>query len=318
MKQISKVSITDRIVDPEIEYEILGSYLSRTPDKDTTVLLVWHQAVDKEYLDNFPNLEAIVRYGVGFDQIDLDACNERNVVVCNNPDYCTEEVSDTAVAMILNCSRKLSCYNDQARLYKNGWQENTIPNINRISHQTVGVIGLGRIGTRTLQCCQAIRYKTQFYDPYLPEGSDKVFGTKKCDSLDELLGTSDIVTLHCPLNEKTKGLVDEKFLSKMKRGSSLVNTARGQLIKNLDDIYNALKSNHLEMVGLDVLPKEPPVDDLLISAWRTREESLAGRLIINPHTAYHSIESALEQRRKAAETALLGIQSGEFRNVVSN
>ena len=316
MKSVSKVSITDRIIDPDIEQDILGSYLSKTADKDTTILLVWHQIVDEAYLENFPNLVAVIRYGVGFDKIDLDACRKRGVVVCNNPDYCTEEVSDTAVAMILNCSRKLSCYDDQARSYTSGWQENYIPHISRTSHQMVGFIGLGRTGARTLQSCQALRYKTQFYDPYLPEGSDKVFGTRKCNSLDELLSSSDIVSLHCPLNEETSALVDESFIMQMKKGASLVNTARGQLVESLDVIYDALKSNHLDMVSLDVLPSEPPENGSLINAWRNRESWLSGRLVISPHAAYYSTESYLEQRRKAAETALDGINQGKFRNMV--
>ncbi len=314
----NKVSITDRIPDPDIEYGILGSLLSTTPDKDTTVLLVWHQVVNESYLDNFPNLKAIIRYGVGFDKIDLVGCKKRGIVVCNNPDYCTEEVSDTAVAMILNCSRKLSCYDDQARHYRSGWQENYIPRITRTSHQTVGLIGLGRTGARTLQSCQALRYQTQFYDPYLPHGQEKVFGTRRCNSLDELLSTSDIVSLHCPLNKETKDLVDAKFITRMKKGASLVNTARGQLVKNLNLIYCALKMGQLDVVGLDVLPQEPPQNDLLINAWRNREEWLSGRLVISPHAAYYSLESSEEQRRKAAETALIGIQQGEFRNVVNS
>lgn len=313
----SKVFITDRITDPDIEHGLLGSHLRKTPDKDTTILLVWHQIVDDSYLDKFPNLVAVIRYGVGFDKIDLDACKNRGIVVCNNPDYCTEEVSDTAVAMILNCSRKLSVYDDQARSYNHGWQENYLSHITRTSEQTVGFIGLGRTGSRTQQTCRALRYQTRFYDPFLPEGTDKVFGTKKCNSLDELLSTSDIVSLHCPLNDETKDLVDAQFLSTMKKGGCLVNTARGQLVKNLDIVYDALKSNHLDMVNLDVLPNEPPEKGLLIDAWRNRESWLSGRFVINPHAAYYSKESYLEQRRKAAETALFGIQQGEFRNVVS-
>ena len=313
-----KVVITDRITDPDIERKILGSYLSKTLDEDATILLVWHQIVDDAYLDRFPKLVAVIRYGVGFDKIDLDACKGRGVIVCNNPDYCTEEVSDTAVAMILNCSRKLSCYDDQARSYTDGWQENVIPHITRTSQQKIGFVGLGRTGARTLQSCRALRYQTQFYDPFLPEGQEKVFGTQKCNDLDEVLGTSDIVSLHCPLTEETQSLVDEKFLTKMKKGASLVNTARGQLVKNLEIIYDALKSNHLDMVCLDVLPSEPPENDSLIRAWRNRDKWLSGRLVITPHAAFYSNESYLEQRRKAAETALDGIRRGQFRNVVIN
>ena len=313
---MSKVFISDRITNPDIERNILGEYLATEPNSDIEILMVWHQVVDSAYLNNFPNLKGIIRYGVGFDKINLKDCAERNITVCNNPDYCTEEVSNTATAMILNSSRCISRYDESARHYASGWQENVLPNIVRSSASTIGFIGLGRTGSMTLTACQASRYKTQFFDPYLSEGIDKVVNSKRVYSLDELLKTSDIVSVHCPLDEHTRGMIDSDFINKMKPGSSLVNTARGQIVESLDCIYDGLKSNHLNMVSLDVLPDEPPKPHPLTTAWRQRDSWLEGRLVINPHAAYHSIESGNEQRRKAAENALKAISTGKFHNVV--
>ncbi len=314
---MDKVFISDRVTNPDIEKSILGEFLTTEYSKDITVIMVWHQVVNASYLNDFPNLKGIIRYGVGFDKIDLEACAERGIVVCNNPDYCTEEVSTTATAMILNSSRCISRYDELARNYRSGWQENVLPHITRNSELTIGFIGLGRIGAMTLTACQASRYKTQFYDPYLPEGMDKVINSTKVDQLDNLLASSDIVSIHCPLNKETVGMVDDTFIKKMKAGSSLINTARGTILDSLDCIYTGLKSNHLNSVHLDVLPDEPPKSHPLIDAWRNRDDWLAGRLTINPHSAYHSIESGIEQRHKAAKNALKAVTTGVFSNIVN-
>ncbi|NRB68335.1 MAG: C-terminal binding protein [Vibrio sp.] len=315
---MNKVFITDRITDPTIERKILGDHLTLSVEQDVEVLLVWHQIVDESFLNDFPNVKVIIRYGVGFDKIDLNACKSRGIIVCNNPDYCTEEVADTAVAMIINSTRMVTRYNAVAPLYSSGWQENVIPEIKRTSSQTVGIIGMGRIGSLTLSKCKALGYQTQFYDPYITEGTEKVFGTSKCASLEELLETSDIVSLHCPLDKSTQGLVDSNFIGRMKKGASLVNTARGGLISDIDIFYSALKAENLSSVSLDVLPQEPPKSGKLIDAWKGNEAWLAGRLLINPHAAYHSIESQLEQRKNAAENALRAIQGLPVNSVVSD
>ncbi|WP_252179837.1 C-terminal binding protein [Endozoicomonas sp. 4G] len=314
---MNKVFITDRIVNASIEKKILGDFLVSEPQKNITVLLVWHQIVDEEFLNDFPHAEVIIRYGVGFDKIDLEACRKRGITVCNNPDYCTEEVADTATAMLLNGARGVTRYNALAPHYRKGWQENVMPGIKRTSSIKVGFIGLGRIGSLTLKNCQAIGYQTQFFDPNIAEGYDKVHNTSRCYSLDELLSTSDMVSLHCPLNKHTMGMVNQEFINKMKPGASLINTARGQLVQDIEVIYQALKSHHLSYVALDVLPEEPPQPHAIYDSWRRNEPWLAGRLIINPHAAYHSYESGQEQRKKAAKNALLAVTGKKPVNIVS-
>ena len=109
------VSITDHIVFPDIEKKILGANLSENLSKDSTILLVWHQLINAEYLDNYPLLKAIIRYGVGYDNIDLKECRKRGITVCNTPDYGVDEVADTALAMILSLTRKIQQLQTLAR-----------------------------------------------------------------------------------------------------------------------------------------------------------------------------------------------------------
>jgi len=314
---MSKVLITDRIKDPKIEKDILGDNLTNKISNDIEVLLVWHKIIDSKYLDNFPNLKLIIRYGVGYDKIDLLECKKRNITVCNNPDYCSEEVSSTAVAMILNTARNITKYDFDARNYSHGWQENVNKKLLRNSEQTIGFIGVGRIGSITLQQCKNLRFNTSFFDPYVSCGYEKILDSERKDNLNHLLSKSDIVSVHCPLNEDTKDLIDENFISNMKKGSSLVNTARGGLLKDLDIIEDALKSGHLNMVSLDVLPSEPPAEHRLIKAWKNGDEWLSGRLIINPHASYYSIQSSNEQRPNVAKNALRFIEGLRPQNIVS-
>lgn len=312
------VFITDYVKDPIHEKTILGEKLSTTPAGEVEVLLVWHQKIDEKYLNKFPNLKGIVRYGVGYDAVDLDAIRDRKIIFCNTPDYGTDEVSNTAVAMILNISRGITRYDYQCRGYADGsWQENTISSLRRAGETVVGVLGAGRIGGSLCLKMKALGFKIIFFDPFRDRGYEKMLGVNRAESLEELLYSSDIVSLHVPLSDSTRKIVNEKFVEMMKQGASLVNTARGELVSSLDVLMSALKSSKLNCVALDVLPEEPPSSEHeLIKAWKNREAWLDGRLIINPHSAYYTKESYTEMRRKAAENALRLLNGDRPYNII--
>lgn len=301
---MSVIAITDYFSKPEEELAILGDLVGTEVGEDTEVLLVWHAHIDEAFIRQTPKLRGVQRYGVGYDTLDIACLKAKGIVACNNPDYGTDEVSDTAMAMIMNIARGVSLYDARARGYFHNWQENVNPALRRNSDVTVGVIGAGRIGGSVLLKSRAMRFQTVFYDPYKERGHEKMLGARRVDSLEELLAQSDIVSLHCPLGEETKGLVNQWFLNKMKAGASLVNTARGGLVESTDLLYDALQSGHLSHCALDVLVNEPPKDEKLITAWRQQEEWLQGRLTINPHTSYYSQQAYFEIRTNAAKNAL--------------
>jgi len=311
------VFITDRITNPNIEKKILGSHLSDTSNEETEVLLVWNNRVDAPLIDRMPNLKGIIRYGVGYEMLDWEYGAKKGIYVCNTPDYGTEEVSDTALAMILNILRGVTRYDYKARTFKTGWQENTLPEIRRGSVQTLGVLGAGRIGGRVLLLAKMFSLDCVFYDPYKEQGHEKLLGVRRVETMEELLEQSDILSINAPLTPETNGLIDKEFLGKMKKGASLVNTARGPIIKHLDVLYDALKSEHLASVALDVLPDEPPGDHRLIQAWKNREPWLEGRLLINPHTAFFSSQSFDEMREKAARNALRILEGKKPYNIIA-
>ncbi|MHC4637339.1 MAG: C-terminal binding protein [Planctomycetota bacterium] len=279
-------------------------------------ILVWHWRVDKQTIDVLNRCRIIVRYGVGYDLIDLDALKQRDIPLSNTPDYGTEEVADTACAMILAFQRKVVLYDRACRYYTDGWYDNLLKPHQRTSDQTLGIIGVGRIGTAVVNRMKPFGYTICGYDPYQPSGHEKAIGYNRADSLEELLDRSDIVSIHCPLTEETRAMVNDDFIRRMKKGSSLINTARGGIIESLDCIERALRRDHLASVGFDVLPDEPPKEHPLILAWRNDESWISGRMIVNPHSAYYSERGWYEMRYKAAETARLFLKEAKLRNKI--
>ena len=139
---IGKVFVTDYVLEKSIEKNILGDYFSEEINDEIEILLVWNQIINKEYLTQFPKLKAIVRYGVGFDKIDVNAAKEKNLLVCNTPDYAMSEVSDTALAMLLSITRGINIYDNNCRKNFNQWTSNTsIKEIKRSDQINIGVIG---------------------------------------------------------------------------------------------------------------------------------------------------------------------------------
>ncbi|WP_115618306.1 NAD(P)-dependent oxidoreductase [Chromobacterium vaccinii] len=300
---MAKVYITDRIVNPDIEREILGDDVSLDFDQDAEVLMVWRQLVDQEFIDKFPKLKAIQRYGVGYDRLDLAYAKSKGIYVSNNPAYCTEEVAQTAMAFILNCSRKIGYLDHFAKNNLEKWQQAVTPPTKRISCSTVAIIGAGRIGSRVCAYARALGYRVEYYDPFLnAEQVEKLdqIGAVKQNNLEDLIGGADIVSLHVPATEYTVGMVDADFLRGMKSGASLVNTSRGSTMVHPDIFLDFLQNNHLNQLMLDVLPEEPPRPCAFIEAWRTPPDWLKGRILVNPHKSYFSSESSVEMRVAAA------------------
>ena len=301
---MSKIAITDYFDFPAEEAEILGDLVGMEVGADTEVLLVWHEHINEAYVSKLPKLRAVQRYGVGYDTLDLNYLIPKGIVCCNNPDYGIDEVADTAVAMIMNMARGVYTYNQFAKGLYEKWQEHVNTRIKRNSDTVVGVIGAGRIGGSVLLKCRGLKFQTAFYDPYKERGHEKMLGAQRTESLEELLEIADIISIHTPLNQETRGMIGAAFVQKMKPGASIVNTARGGLFESLDLLYDALVSEKIYQLGIDVLPDEPPKAGKLLDAWRSVDDPFKGRLIINPHTSYYSQRAYTELRRNAAINAM--------------
>ncbi len=280
-------------------------------------ILLWHHIeLDKQIIDKFDNCEVIVRIGVGFDNVDLKSAKNKNIIVCNIPDYGTNDVADHAVGLMLSLSRGINKYNHEVK-YNNKWEWGSAGKLKRLSESTIGIIGFGRIGVAMALRAKSLGMKIIFFDPYVPDGKDKSLLVSQCQTIDELLELSDVVSIHTPLTNETDSMVDSNFLNKMKKTAILINTARGQIF-DLDDVYHALKSNVIQGIGTDVLPIEPPDQNHpLIKAWRNNDEIFIGRLIITPHCAFYNQESFIEMRTKAAEEAFRVLNGIKPKNCVN-
>ena len=310
------VAVTDHIKDFHVEKEILGSYFENKLSQQTTIILVWHKIIDEKFLNNHPSIRAIIRYGVGYDNIDLDSCKRRNIIVANTPDYGIDEVSDSAIAMILYLTRKIGALENLAKDDPKYWLGKEIKlNMRRINNLSLGIIGLGRIGGSIARKFLTFSKKVGFYDPYIANGYEKVFGIKRYYKISDLLKLSDIVSINTPLNNETRSIIDKTFLNNMKKGSYLINLSRGALVKDKKLILEKLLSKQLEGYGTDVWTNEPPLekDDINI-AWKKNKNYLNGRLIVNPHTAYFSKEAIFESRSKASKTCLEIINNRSINN----
>ncbi|MFA4851398.1 MAG: NAD(P)-dependent oxidoreductase, partial [Bacteroidales bacterium] len=170
----------------------------------------------------------------------------------------------------------------------------------RLTGETLGIIGLGRIGTAVAMRAKGFGVRVVFYDPYLSRGIEKSLGLERKDNLIELLAESDILSFHTPLTNETRNMADDNFFVALKPGTVMINTARGGLI-DLDALYRAMKKNKVRAAGLDVLSVEPPNAHCpLIKAWKLNAPWLQYRLQITPHCAFYSQGAFYEMRRKAA------------------
>jgi phosphoglycerate dehydrogenase-like enzyme len=270
-------------------------------------------------LARFTKLRCVLRMGVGYDVIDRKAAAERQVMVCNVPDYGTTEVADHALAMALALRRGLLLHHEwQREDPPASWVAVFDPLVRRLSTLTFGIVGLGRIGTAAALRAKAFGFRVVFFDPYRPNGTELALGIERARTLEELLRQTDTLSLHTPLTPETRGMIGAKELALMPKGSVLVNTARGPVV-DINELTAALKSGQLAGVGLDVLPVEPPVEPVpeLLRAYRARETWVEGRLIITPHSAYHDPEAWDDIRTKSAETMRAALLGPKPQNVIA-
>jgi len=261
----------------------------------------------------------VVRVGVGYDKIDVAAWGQRGIPVCNTPDYGTTDVADMALAMLLSLARGVVSFDEALRADPIGnWKFNLGPAMRRLRGTTFGVVGLGRIGVAAALRAQAFGMRIAFFDPYLPNGTELALNFHRARSLPELLAQSNVISIHAPLTDETRGMIDARAVAAMQPDSLLINTARGPIC-DLQALHDGLKSGRLAGIGLDVLPQEPPdAQAPLIRAWRAQEPWIKGRVLLSPHAAFYSAAAFEDMRRKSMETAMLFLRDGKLQNCVNS
>ena len=264
----------------------------------------YYALISRRVIANLRKCKVIVKYAVGINNVDLEAATEKGIYVANVPNYCIEEASTHTIALLLNLIRKILIY-DKA-IKKGNWNPLIANPVFRMKDRTLGIIGFGNIGKRVAEKIQSFGLSLLVHDPRVSERTISDYNAKKVD-LHHLLRQSDFISLHCPLNNSTKHLIDVKEIDMMKKEAVLINTSRGEII-NQKALFEALREEKIAGAALDVLEKDPP--DL-------SEIIRADNVIYTPHVAWNSIEAEMDLRKIAAQEVKRVLEGGKPLNLVN-
>jgi D-3-phosphoglycerate dehydrogenase len=256
-------------------------------------------------LDAAPKVKVVSEYGVGVDSIDIAACTERGIAVCNVPDYSYQEVSDQAIALTLALDRGVVVLDKEIR--KGNYGLAAVKPLHRIAGRIFGVVGLGRIARAAAQKARGIGYQVIGTDIAFQAGTTTDDGIPVV-TFDELLAQSDIVSVHVPLMASTKHLMNAAALSKMKPDAVLINTARGGVV-DTEALVEALKNKQIRGAGLDVFETEPLPKDHPLTA--------LDNVILTPHAGYYSEESLIELKTRPVQNAAEVLAGRKPRNILN-
>jgi len=320
MPQNIRVLLTDSEGEPDVEraalpgvtIDSLSLALGRRPqmadilravsEQATPVVMIWYGipfAAETLAALASSGVRGIVCCSVGYDLVDIAAAAAHDITVCHVPDYCTDEVADHTLAMLLWGLRGLPAASPTTVGPDAWWDSKRFVATRRLQGLTLALLGFGRIGQSVAQRAQAFGLKVRWYDPYMRRGQDKVTRTTRVERLADLLDGADALSIHCYRSAETIGMVDAAALAMLAPGAVVVNTARGRVLDE-QALLEALCSGHVAAAALDVLAQEPPSLEGIYGAYLRGE---CPTLLLSPHVAFYSEQSALELRRRAAEEA---------------
>jgi D-3-phosphoglycerate dehydrogenase / 2-oxoglutarate reductase len=278
-----------RRVDPELRMAKSASAEDiLAVARDADAVLVTYAKLPGELLRQLTRCKAIGRFGLGVDNIDVPAAAELGITVTYVPDYCMQEVSDHAMALLLALARKIPLSNSLVQAGR--WEVPAVVPIHRLAGRVLGLVGFGNIPRTLAPKAKAIGLRVLTHDPYVSQETLAAAGVDGV-TFDRLLELSDFVSIHAPLLPATRGLFNAEVFRRMKKGAVLINTARGPLVDE-DALVAALDSGHLGGAALDVVAVEP----------LSKDSKLIGRdnVILTPHTAFYSVEALDELQTKCA------------------
>lgn len=257
--------------------------------READLILVTGAYITREVLQSLPRLRGIVRYGVGLDRIDLAAAEQLGVQVSNTTGFCTSEMADHALGLILACARAI--VNDAIGIRAGGWGRDRSQRVVRLAGGTAGIIGLGAVGQALAKRLQAMEMTVIAHDPFADPARAEAMGVRLVE-LDELLRESDVVSVNCSLTDQTRGLISTDEFAIMKPTAVIVNNARGGIIDE-QALAAALDARQITAAGLDVLEQEPPPPDHPL---RTNPHC-----VLTSHIAFYSEQAQREVYVKAFE-----------------
>lgn len=277
--------------------------------KDADIIIANKVPLNESTLKDAPNVKLICLFATGFDNVDVEYCKNRGIKVANVTNYCTPAVAQHTLLLAMALSEKLAFYDDYVKSGTYSAQErfsNFDKPFGELEGKTWGIVGMGSIGHKVAALAEAFGCQVIFYSA---SGRSTCTEYERVE-FDDLLGRSDILSLHCPLSDRTRNLIDKEAFRKMKKSAILVNVARGPVV-NGQDLYDALMAGEIAAAGLDVLEKEPMEKDNPLG-----EIKDSTKLIITPHMSWASTEA----RARLVGEVVKNIQAftdGQDRNIVN-
>ncbi len=316
-----KVAVTDYTFDSlDVETSILqahGCEIVSIKEKrsaeeliplvsDADCVITQFAPVNADVIASMQKAKAIVRYGIGVDNVNLNAARDKGIPVCNVPDYCIDEVADQTLAFLLATTRQIQ---PNSLTVRGGMWKLAVPltGMKSLRDMTVGLIGCGRIGREVIRRLLPFKCRVLVFDPMLKGDFIREMGAEPV-ALDELLQSSDAISLHCPSTDSTRKMIDAAAMQKMKPGVILINVARGDLIDTAA-LIDGLKSGHISAAGLDVFDPEPiPKDSPLLTM---------DQVVVAAHIASASVRAVRKLRETVAGIAAKAVRGEELPNIVN-
>jgi D-3-phosphoglycerate dehydrogenase len=274
--------------------------------KDAAVMVTAHAEAGEPLFAACPRLVGVVRTGIGLDTVDLPAATRYGVCIAHVPDFCHDEVADSAMALLLAVARKVRLADRHVR--EGRWQPSALLPMRRLRGQTLGLVAFGHIARRMAERARAFGFRVTAFDPYVDPGTMTRAGVEPAPSLEALLSRSDVVSVHAPLTAETRGLIGAAAFAAMKPGAILINTSRGKVVDE-QALVEALRSGRLAGAGLDVLWTEPPARDHPLFAM--------DNVVLTPHSASTTIE-AIEELAAKVSRQIVQLLRGEFPTYLAN
>lgn len=305
------LGIEREVLDGVAEVVELADDVGDVPDDaderlaDADAVLNLRYDIDADAIAEMDDCRVVARYGIGVDNVAVEAAADRGIPVTNVPDYCHEEVATHALSLMLSLGRGLKRYD--ASVAAGEWDRGAAVPLHRFSTRTVGVVGYGAIGREVGARAAALGADVVASDPFL-DADDVADDPATLTSFEDLCARADVVTVHSPLTDDTRGLLDADAFARMDDAAVVINVARGPIV-DVDDLHDAIEAGELGGAGLDVFPEEPPAADHPL-----RDHP---RVVTTPHVAWYSEESGEDRRRRAAGIVREALTGGDPEHVVN-
>ncbi len=280
--------------------------------KDADVVVVNMVKMPESLISRLTKCKLIIRHGIGYDNVDVNACTKYGIQFAYQPDYCKEDVAEHAISLIFACARRLfrarKCLEESSAA--GAWDFGDLFPVYRLDGKTLGILGCGRIGSRVFRKLRTFGFKIIACDPYLPADTRRQYEAQGLTFVDKktLFSTSDFVTIHTPLNDETRKIVDAEAIGWMKKTAYLVNTARGPMV-DVPALAAALREERIAGAGIDVFDVEPPPPEFELFGLKNA--------ILSPHMGWASEEAGWEIRESILSDIISASQGKSARCVVN-